>query len=258
MTSSEEVVEDIYLHDVESGMMVLETAVGSEVDFGPSEEEEVEKLKFFQSLVDSVYEDIKEEGIRSREGIYDTLACFEGYFAGRVGDTVDRISNCSAIVSEYLDEVGEESVLTVSELGERLSQYGAEVEYHESQDVCVDADSGLSMAFNTLGVNQEEHTSEGTDWYAEFDVEDDELRVDVYDNGTGLENYMAEEIFQKGIGDGTGKGLYLARRLIEANGGSIEYSPELSDCGGFGLEIEVPLSTEHRARNRERNPSEVH
>ncbi|MFB6100858.1 MAG: sensor histidine kinase [Candidatus Nanohalobium sp.] len=257
MTSSEEVVEDIYLHDVKSGKMVLETAVGSEVDFGPSEDEEVEKLEFFQSLVDNVYEDIEQEGIRSGEGVYGTLACFEGYFDGWVGDTVDRISNCSAIVSEYLDEAGEESVVTVSELGERLSQYGAEVEYEASSEVEIEADRGLAMAFNTLGVNQEEHTSEGTDWYAEFNVEEDELRVEVCDNGTGLESYAGEEIFQKGVGDGSGKGLYLARRLIEVNDGSIGYSPDISNEGGFGLEIEVPLSTEHRTLSREETSSEV-
>jgi signal transduction histidine kinase len=75
-------------------------------------------------------------------------------------------------------------------------------------------------------------------------TEGDETIFEVTDEGVGIASDRIDDIFlgpgptgQKSTPSGTGLGLYLSRRLIEAHGGSIEVSSEL----GHGAKFTVRL-----------------
>ena len=70
--------------------------------------------------------------------------------------------------------------------------------------------------------------------------------IDVADEGTGIDAETMEKIFEpffttKPKGEGTGLGLSLSKRLLEANGGSITVTTKLGEGSTFRLLI--PLKT---------------
>ena len=69
------------------------------------------------------------------------------------------------------------------------------------------------------------------------------VRVSVSDDGPGVAKNVAELIFEpffttRPVGEGTGLGLYLARRIIQEAGGNLTYSPR--DGGGAVFGIDLP------------------
>lgn len=74
-------------------------------------------------------------------------------------------------------------------------------------------------------------------------VEDDELRVRIIDEGPGLSEAQLAEIFKPGFttkDEGSGYGLFLARRIAEEHGGSITASA--GDGPGAVFELALPIS----------------
>jgi signal transduction histidine kinase len=68
------------------------------------------------------------------------------------------------------------------------------------------------------------------------------VRVAVSDDGPGVDKDVAELIFEpffttRPVGEGTGLGLYLARRMIQESGGSLTYSPREGGGAVFGIEL---------------------
>jgi signal transduction histidine kinase len=66
--------------------------------------------------------------------------------------------------------------------------------------------------------------------------------VSVSDDGPGIPKDVAELIFEpffttRPVGEGTGLGLYLSRRLIHECGGSLSYSPRQGGGAVFGIEL---------------------
>lgn len=253
MSETDEILAELFLHDTRSGFLIIDFAIDEK------SEGESSDLQSFKNLVEEARSEVEERGLESAEGLYDEIASYQDNFSGEVGGIVDKMASCTDIVSNYLADYSDGQDVSLGELGNQLEEYGAEIDYNGLEDVELEADSGVVMAFNTLGINQEKHNSEDCYW-AEFEVEDDETVVGyLWDEGPGLpEEYGEEEIFDKDVGDGTGKGLYLADQIIEANGGNIEYDETLSDSGGFGLKIELPLSTEYQNLNKEETPSATH
>jgi signal transduction histidine kinase len=76
-------------------------------------------------------------------------------------------------------------------------------------------------------------------------IEDDRARLSVADHGPGLPPDMEERIFEKfvrgrsGSVTGTGLGLYIARQILEAHGGSISVTSTPGE--GATFELELPL-----------------
>jgi two-component system C4-dicarboxylate transport sensor histidine kinase DctB len=71
------------------------------------------------------------------------------------------------------------------------------------------------------------------------------VRVTVSDDGPGVPPEVSALIFEpffttRPVGDGTGLGLYLSRRIIDACGGTLEYSPR--EGGGAVFAVELPAS----------------
>ncbi len=70
---------------------------------------------------------------------------------------------------------------------------------------------------------------------------DNEVRIDVYDNGDGVSEHMQDNLFEPFNSDrkgGTGLGLYLARELCQANGGYLKY---FSDNARHYFRVGFPL-----------------
>src|SRR5205823_1983251 len=70
--------------------------------------------------------------------------------------------------------------------------------------------------------------------------------VRIVDNGTGIPNAIAEQIYDpffttKPVGQGTGLGLDIARRLVRRNDGDIEFE---SRPGRTEFRITLPIAAE--------------
>ncbi len=68
------------------------------------------------------------------------------------------------------------------------------------------------------------------------------VRVAVSDDGPGIPKDVASLIFEpffttRPVGEGTGLGLYLARRIVQECGGSLIYSPREGGGAVFGIEL---------------------
>jgi signal transduction histidine kinase len=68
------------------------------------------------------------------------------------------------------------------------------------------------------------------------------VRVSVSDDGPGVAKEVAELIFEpffttRPVGEGTGLGLYLARRIVQQAGGNLTYSPREGGGAVFGIDL---------------------
>ncbi len=57
------------------------------------------------------------------------------------------------------------------------------------------------------------------------------------DNGVGMTEAVRAHLFEKGFGKGTGFGLYMTKRIIDAYGWTIEENGELGACARFTMKI---------------------
>jgi signal transduction histidine kinase len=75
---------------------------------------------------------------------------------------------------------------------------------------------------------------------------DNRIRIEVEDNGPGVSDDVAEHLFEPFVttkSNGMGLGLALARELIGAHGGTIDWE-RIWPAGGARFTIELPLSSE--------------
>jgi len=78
------------------------------------------------------------------------------------------------------------------------------------------------------------------------------VTISVSDNGPGIPEHIRDKIFEpsfstKGLGEGTGLGLALVQRSIEAWSGTISY--EQSNLGGAKFTIELPIAFPNKTRD---------
>lgn len=78
---------------------------------------------------------------------------------------------------------------------------------------------------------------------------DKAVQVTISDDGPGVPAQVATLIFEpffttRPVGEGTGLGLYLSRRIIEGCGGGLRYVPR--EGGGSVFQVDIP-SVEARA-----------
>ncbi|MHC4429347.1 MAG: sensor histidine kinase [Planctomycetota bacterium] len=114
----------------------------------------------------------------------------------------------------------------------------------------IDADRDkLSLALHNLVNNAIKYTRSGGRVVVNADVEGDELRVDVIDNGIGIPEADIERIFQKFYRakdprlaeiTGSGLGLALAQEVIRLHGGEIEVESQVDKGSTFSMTLPIP------------------
>ncbi|MFQ3318119.1 MAG: signal transduction histidine kinase [Natronomonas sp.] len=109
--------------------------------------------------------------------------------------------------------------------------------------VTVEANDLLEELLTNLLVNAIEHNDEETPRViVSMRATDDEVVIDVSDNGPGIPPTERDRLFEKGQKDeqssGTGLGLYFCRELIDSYGGSI--SVDDSEIGGTTFTVRLP------------------
>jgi signal transduction histidine kinase len=76
------------------------------------------------------------------------------------------------------------------------------------------------------------------------------VRVTISDDGPGVPAEVAALIFEpffttRPVGEGTGLGLYISRRIVEGSGGALRYLPR--EGGGSVFRVDIPTVVEARA-----------
>jgi two-component system OmpR family sensor kinase len=81
--------------------------------------------------------------------------------------------------------------------------------------------------------------------------DDDTVRVFVSDLGPGISVEPGDDIFESGVrgaeSEGSGFGLHICRRLVEAEGGTISIRPRLATQPGCTVELTIPAARESEA-----------
>ncbi len=80
----------------------------------------------------------------------------------------------------------------------------------------------------------------------------DEIEVVVADTGPGIPAELRRRIFDpffttKPVGSGTGVGLSISRGIVEAHGGSLEFTPAEPDGAAFVMRLPVAPAAAHQA-----------
>jgi len=100
----------------------------------------------------------------------------------------------------------------------------------------------LTAALVNLLVNSifwlEESETENPEINIRFDSDESHVRIFVEDNGPGIPDEFADQIFDIGFSlkdDGTGLGLNIANEAISRSGGSLQYHPSFKEGARFEL-----------------------
>lgn len=246
---SDQLLAEIVRHDIKSPLNVLQSAFNEDdpVDIlGVEELEEDEKIQvrevtaFLRSAADKLdrMEDINSVKLES-----EYLSKFKDTEVDdRPGKYIREIAEMSEIIEEYINHSQDFSDETyeLKSVLKPVERKGV-VEYDGNEVSEVYGDVGLIMAANTIAMNAMDHGARGgvePDLWAEIEELEEEYRIDIWDDGVGLpEIYEIDRIFDKGTGENSGLGLYIARELTELFDGSLEYSEENAEReDGFGLE----------------------
>lgn len=209
------------------------------------DEEEKETAEEFFGVLESAFERLESvEDINFIDKELELLSGYKGSVSGEAGERIDNVAKLSSEIHEYVQNSGGSDQVSVKDVLSPIEMQG-EVEYNGLAEEEVYGDLGLCMVSNTLALNSMDHGGTENIW-AEVEELEDEYRIGVWDDGPGLpEDYTEEEIFDKGNGDNSGLGLYLASELTELFEGSLEYSEDYASCeDGFGLEWRLRKGSE--------------
>jgi len=98
-----------------------------------------------------------------------------------------------------------------------------------------------------------------------YKLEKDFLRISVKDTGVGISEFEHDKIFQKfsrGVGalgmnpNGSGLGLYIAKKVVEGNGGEMSFYSEGQDKGTT-FSFTVPVYNEQHNENSSTKPNKI-
>jgi len=142
-------------------------------------------------------------------------------------------------LGELLNEV-------VDELEAEASSKGVMVELRVFEELWVEGDEErLWSVFSNILLNAITHTSSGGTVIVQASREHSRVHVQVKDTGVGMPKEVLERVFESfyssaASGGGMGIGLYVAKSIVEAHGGSIwaESTPEV----GTTFHVLLPLA----------------
>jgi PAS domain S-box-containing protein len=98
----------------------------------------------------------------------------------------------------------------------------------ELDEVRLLADPLIDRVFSILLDNTQRHGERATQVRVWYEVRGGALAIVYEDNGVGVADLDKERIFERGFGRSGGLGLFLARQILDVNGGSIR------ETGAFG------------------------
>ena len=123
----------------------------------------------------------------------------------------------------------------------------------ECEGVEVLADSLLKQLMYNLIDNTVKYGEKTTKINFGYKEEKNQLKLVYEDNGVGITNEVRAHLFEKGFGKGTGFGLYMIKRIVEAYGWAIEENGEQEKGARFTIQI----PTEHYRLQNCNNPKTV-
>jgi signal transduction histidine kinase len=121
----------------------------------------------------------------------------------------------------------------------------AKIEWHVSGDSgLTGSPADLRRVLQNLLENAAKHNLRDAPIEVSLERVDNTVRLTVADRGSGVPLDLEPRLFQRfssaKAGGGTGLGLYLARRIVDAHGGRIGYHPRIG--GGSVFWVELPAS----------------
>lgn len=134
---------------------------------------------------------------------------------------------------------------SVDRLSSLLAGHDVRVEAPRDAPVCV-AHHQIERVVDNLLLNAARHTAEGTTVWVRVGVDDSRVRVEVADDGPGIQAEdlprLTDRFFRGGHGDtretrGLGLGLTLAHTILEAHGSGLEVSSSPGQGATFAFEL---------------------
>ena len=124
-----------------------------------------------------------------------------------------------------------------------------------TEELPVDGDAGaLQQVFTNVLINAGQSLSRGGTTVIESAIDDGACRVTARDTGIGIEPERLAQVgepFHSSKSEGTGIGLAIARRILDAHGGALTMESELGV--GTVVHIKIPSSARRASRIESRN-----
>lgn len=131
-----------------------------------------------------------------------------------------------------------------------LAGFSLEVDIPETRVSCMIDRGQLKRVFANIVGNAAKHTSQGTTLYFSLSVTAGSAVLTLADNGPGIPAEVAPDIFTPFVmgdasrgGTGSGLGLSIAKRIVEAHGGSIRLGDSSDSRWSTVFEITLPIQS---------------
>jgi two-component system sensor histidine kinase KdpD len=165
-----------------------------------------------------------------------------------VGNVLDmsRINSGAFTLKREWNDIGEVVDVSVKQLREKLKGHKLTIEIKEGLPLVMLDFNLFEQAVNNILMNAVNYTPEGSKIKIGAYLKDDELILEISDNGPGISEDQLTRIFEKfyrvkgSPAGGVGLGLTITKSIIEAHGGFIF----AANKNGGGLEFKISLPVE--------------
>ena len=229
-------------HDVDEGWVLAETLVDAGI--GPDELDAFAERVSPEALPAAVR---YIEGTVAARHILDDIASA----AGRISDLVAAVktySHMDQAPDRRLVDVHDGLESTLKMLGHKIKtkQIRLERDYADDAPAVPLFVSEMNQVWTNLIDNAVDAVDEGGALTVRTGVEGGHLTVQVIDDGPGIPPDVRERIFDpffttKGVGEGTGLGLDIVRRILEQHGAAIDVDSE-PGCTVFAVRLPLEVA----------------
>ncbi len=190
-----------------------------------------------------------EHGMEANEdllGLADTLLLVARYESGEVRPREDAVN------------LEREARAVAVRLENPMREKGVKLKFHAHDDSSVRGSGPeLRRVIQNLLENAVRHSPPQSSLEISLEHTADTIRFEVMDRGPGVSRDLEPRLFTRftggRAGGGSGLGLYLSKRIIEAHGGRIGHHPRSGGGSVFWFELPVQVAT----RPLSRTPSET-
>jgi len=161
--------------------------------------------------------------------------------AEKAVDTIKKLKNVEMALSE-----SQLHPIKLSDVIKRVMKV-YDIEWEIDGDAIVMADEGLHSVFDNLISNAIKH---GKTDRIKFDIKESNgwAVIRVIDYGKGIPDNIKERIFEEGftLGDGSGLGLYIVKKLVEKYGGTVDVADNRPSGTIFTIKLKrIRENTQH-------------